>query len=136
MTRFPGFSASSFDHPGICATIRSLDRRTWVLIIETVLKIRRMHQVYGQSISANATGHSLNTVRKYLRQLPSEPPKYHHQQPASQTHVRRIRADIDSVAGPQCQVALAATALRQATLQRPTTFGFPGRLRQRATLRP
>ncbi|HEA3084168.1 hypothetical protein [Aeromonas dhakensis] len=56
-----------------------------MLIIETVLKIRRMHQVYGQSISANATGHSLNTVRKYLRQLPSEPPKYHHQQPARPT---------------------------------------------------
>ena len=29
MTRFPGFSASNFDHPGVCATIRSLDRRTW-----------------------------------------------------------------------------------------------------------
>ncbi|MEI4935271.1 type VII toxin-antitoxin system HepT family RNase toxin, partial [Aeromonas caviae] len=25
MTRFPGFSASNFDHPGVCATIRSLD---------------------------------------------------------------------------------------------------------------
>jgi len=29
MTRFPGFSASNFDHPGVCATIRSSDRRTW-----------------------------------------------------------------------------------------------------------
>lgn len=46
--------------------------------METVLKIRRMHQVDGQSISAIAkvTGLSRNTVRKYLRQPPSEPPKY------------------------------------------------------------
>lgn len=29
MTRLPGFSASNFDHPGVCATIRFLDRRTW-----------------------------------------------------------------------------------------------------------
>jgi hypothetical protein len=29
MTRFPGFSASNFDHPGVCATIRFLDRSTW-----------------------------------------------------------------------------------------------------------
>ena len=52
--------------------------------METVLKIRRMHQVDGQSISAIAkvTGLSRNTVRKYLRQPPSEPPKYRRPQPA------------------------------------------------------
>ena len=52
--------------------------------METVLKIRRMHQLDGQSISAiaKATGLSRNTVRKYLRQPPSEPPKYRRQQPA------------------------------------------------------
>ncbi|HHQ4546723.1 TPA: helix-turn-helix domain-containing protein [Aeromonas veronii] len=52
--------------------------------METVLKIRRMHQVDGQSISAIAkvTGLSRNTVRKYLRQPLSEPPKYHRPQPA------------------------------------------------------
>lgn len=51
--------------------------------METVLKIRRMHQVDGQSISAIAkvTGLSRNTVRKYLRQPPSEPPKYRRPQP-------------------------------------------------------
>ncbi|UXB11877.1 hypothetical protein GP476_10615 [Aeromonas dhakensis] len=52
--------------------------------METVLKIRRMHQVDGQSISAIAkiTG-SISQYRcKYLRQLPSEPPKYRRQQPA------------------------------------------------------
>ena len=55
-----------------------------MLIMETVLKIRRMHQVDGQSISAIAkvTGLSRNTVRKYLRQPSSEPPKYRRQQPA------------------------------------------------------
>lgn len=52
--------------------------------METVLKIRRMHQVDGQSINAIAkvTGLSRNTVRKYLRQPLSEPPKYHRPQPA------------------------------------------------------
>lgn len=29
MTRFPGFSASNFAPPGVCATIRFLDRRIW-----------------------------------------------------------------------------------------------------------
>jgi hypothetical protein len=29
MTRFPGFSASNFYHPGVCATSRFLDRSTW-----------------------------------------------------------------------------------------------------------
>lgn len=55
-----------------------------MLIMETVLKIRRMHQVDGLSISAivNVTGLSRNTVRKYLRQSSSEPPKYQRQQPA------------------------------------------------------
>lgn len=55
-----------------------------MLIMETVLKIRRMHQVDGQSISAIAhlTGLSRNTVRKYLHQSSSEPPKYRRQQPA------------------------------------------------------
>lgn len=52
--------------------------------METVLKIRRMHQVDGQSISviAKVTGLSRNTVRKYLRQPPSVPPKYRRPQPA------------------------------------------------------
>lgn len=52
--------------------------------METVLKIRRMHQVDGLSISAIAklTTLSRNTVRKYLRQSSSEPPTYRRQQPA------------------------------------------------------
>lgn len=51
--------------------------------MKTVLKSRRMHQVDCQSISAIAkvTGLSRNTVRKYLRQPPSKPPKYRRQQP-------------------------------------------------------
>lgn len=55
-----------------------------MLIMETVLKIRRMHQVDGLSISAIAklTTLSRNTVRKYLRQSSSEPPTYRRQQPA------------------------------------------------------
>lgn len=52
--------------------------------METVLKIRRMYQLDGQSISsiAKVTGLSRNTVRKYLRQPPSELPKYRRTQPA------------------------------------------------------
>jgi len=52
--------------------------------METVLKIRRMHQVDGKSISAIAreTGLSRNTIKKYLRQKISEPPTYHREQPA------------------------------------------------------
>ncbi|HDO1330108.1 TPA: hypothetical protein P2Q98_003543 [Aeromonas veronii] len=52
--------------------------------METVLKIRRMYQLDSQSISsiAKVTGLSRNTVRKYLRQPPSELPKYRRTQPA------------------------------------------------------
>ncbi len=55
-----------------------------MLIMESVLKIRRMHQVDGLSISAIARQLNLsrNTVRKYLRQALSEPPTYHREQPA------------------------------------------------------
>lgn len=55
-----------------------------MLIMESVLKIRRMHQVDGLSISAIARQLNLsrNTVRKYLRQSLSEPPTYHREQPA------------------------------------------------------
>lgn len=55
-----------------------------MLIMETVLKIRRWHQVDGKSISAIArdTGLSRNTVKKYLRQETAEPPKYQRKQPS------------------------------------------------------
>ena len=55
-----------------------------MLIMESVLKIRRMHQLDGLSISAitRQLNLSRNTVRKYLRQPPSEPPTYRREQPA------------------------------------------------------
>ncbi len=55
-----------------------------MLIMESVLKIRRMHQVDGLSISAitRQLNLSRNTVRKYLRQPLSEPPTYRREQPA------------------------------------------------------
>lgn len=55
-----------------------------MLIMESVLKIRRMHLVDGLSISAIARQLNLsrNTVRKYLRQPLSEPPTYRREQPA------------------------------------------------------
>ncbi|GGB87547.1 transposase [Marinobacterium zhoushanense] len=55
-----------------------------MLIMESVLKIRRMHQVDGLSVSAIARQLNLsrNTVRKYLRQTLSKPPAYRREQPA------------------------------------------------------
>jgi transposase len=52
--------------------------------MESVLKIRRMHQVDGLLISAIARQLNLsrNTVKKYLHQSLSEPPTYRREQPA------------------------------------------------------
>lgn len=55
-----------------------------MLIMETVLKIRRMHQVDGCSISgiARQLNLSRNTVRKYLRTADKSPPTYCRDQPS------------------------------------------------------
>ena len=97
--------------------------------METVLKIRRMHQVDGQSISAIAkvTGLSRNTVRKYLRQPPSVPPKYHRNQPA-RPKLGEFEQTLTQWLGPRCQAAQATTPLCQTTLRRPTTPGLSGGL--------
>ena len=73
MTRFPGFSASNFDHPECVQPSVFWTGEAGVLIMETVLKIRRMQQVDGKSINtiANITSLSRNTVLKNLRQPPS-----------------------------------------------------------------
>jgi len=75
MIRFPGFSASNFDHPGVCATIRFLDRRIWDINHGNRDQdpAHAAWQVDGKSISAIAKiiGLFRHTVRKYLRQPPS-----------------------------------------------------------------
>ena len=53
-----------------------------MIIMETKVKIRRMHRVDGKSIKqiVRETHLSRNTVRKYLRQESSEIPTYHQEQ--------------------------------------------------------
>lgn len=119
MTRFPGFSVSNFDHPGVCATIRSLDRRTWRANHEN--RVEEPAYASGGLPVHQRHRQSDWTLSQYRSQVPSPTPLQAAQispPAADQTQARRIRAGTNPVTGPQYQTAQATASLCQADLQR------------------